>query len=411
MLVRIAVASLAERKISVSLTLLSLVVSLCLLLTVELTRHHVKEGFTRSVSGVDMIIGARTSSLNLLLSSVFRLGTPTQGLTLGDLNPLLEHPMVDWFIPIALGDSHRGFRVVGTDERFFDYFRYGNKQALMMTGGDGFEGNFSAILGAEAAAALSYNVGDTLVLSHGLGEVSFHHHEQHPFIVSGILAPTGTPVDKAIYVTLEGLEQAHGPHASPREHEHEHEHEQSISAEKKSQYQISAVFVGLKQRALALQFQHQVNQYRAIALSAVLPGVALAELWQIMQTVERLLVGLSSATFFAALLGMTTMLLATLREREPELRVLRMIGARPRQIIALIQTEALLIVLSSMVLATLMVGITITVFGPTLGQAYGLYIPLSALVSSDILRIFVYVLAATWLISLVPAWKAYKNTG
>lgn len=405
MLVKIAIESLRQRKVSVILTLVSLVVSLSLLLTVELARHHVKDGFTRSVSGVDMIVGARTSSLNLLLSSVFRLGTPTQGLEISDLMPLLQHPAVDWFIPIALGDSHKGFRVVGTDERYFQHFRYGQKQALTMEKGTGFQHHFSAVLGAEVAATLNYQVGDDLILSHGLGDVSFQHHAQHPFHVSGILSPTGTPVDKAIYVTLHGLASAHN------EESNAHEHENHYSAlEEQEHHKISAVYVGLTQRAFALQLQHQVNQYAPIALTGILPGVALAELWQMMSTIERLLLGLSSVTLVAALLGMTTMLLTTLRERMPELNVLRVIGATPRQIIALIQTEALLITSAGCVISCVIVMTALYLLAPILGKMYGLYIPLTALFTTDIVAIFGYAMAATWLVSLLPAWQAYKST-
>lgn len=416
MLGRIAVASLKNRKGSVLLTVLSIVISVSLLLSVEFVRGQVRDSFTRTVSGVDLIVGARTGQLNLLLYSVFRIGNATNGIDWSSVANLQANPNVEWLIPIALGDTHEGFRVVGTNNDYFHHFKYGNQQPLVMTQGSEFTDGFSAVLGSEAAKSLRYALGDKLVIAHGLGAVSFHHHDKEPFTVSGILAPTGTPADKAVYVTLQGLEAAHHEPAQssmlrkPVKHDgngqdgEEHEHLDMNAPPEK----VTAVLLGLKNRVTALQLQYQINQYKAEPLLAILPGVALSELWQLMGNVEKLLLGISVLILLSSLVGLITMLLASMRERKQEIAVLRVIGAGPGTLLLLVQAEAMLIAVASCALTVGVVSGAKGVFAGWLNTEYGLFLtgnlftPSTAIVVGS-------VLVATWVSSFVPAIVAYRQ--
>ncbi|MBJ2129227.1 ABC transporter permease, partial [Alteromonas sp. IB21] len=216
MLSTIAIESLKRRKTTALLTLLSITISISLLLCVDIVRNQIKTSFTRTVSGVDLIVGAPSGQLNLLLSSVFNIGTPTKGIDYKSVASLEMNNQVSWLIPLSLGDTHQGFRVVGTTNRFFEHFKYGDMQHLALSEGDVFNHPLSTVIGSDIASKLGYSVGDEIVISHGLGNVSFKNHDNHPFTISGILEKTGTPVDKAVYVTLQGLEEAHsGPRRTP----------------------------------------------------------------------------------------------------------------------------------------------------------------------------------------------------
>ncbi|RDV26803.1 ABC transporter permease [Alteromonas aestuariivivens] len=434
MIGHIAISSLINRRGSVALTLLSIIISVSMLLSVELIRNQVKDSFTRTVSGVDLIAGAPTGQLNLLLSTVFRLGNPAGGISWQSVEVLLQNPNVKWAIPLSLGDTHEGIRVVGTTNDYFRYFQYGNRQSLEWHKGQGFDQPFAAVLGADAAQRLGYTLGDTLFLSHGLASVSFHQHRSHPFVVSGILAKTGTPVDQAIYVTLQGLEQAHDapvPSLSMRkpsdsqaktaaEHDHEHHDDDGDRAHAEAEAtgiewepeaspkQVTAVMLGLNNRVAALQLQHQINQYQPEALLAILPGVALAELWQLMGNFERLLLVISGLILVASLLGLVTMLLASMRERRQEIAILRTIGAGPGVILWLIQAEALLVSALGCMLAMLVVTLMMKLGEDFLSQEYGLFVTAS-LFQTPVLSVVTIVMAATWLCSLIPALAAYRQ--
>lgn len=415
MLITIALASLKRRKTSVLLTLISIVISVSLLITVEAVRGQVKTSFTRTVSGVDLIVGAPSGQLNLLLSSVFRIGTPTQGIDWQNVATLEQNPQVSWLIPIALGDAHKGYRVIGTTNAYFEYFRYGNKQPLNIKQGHPFEHRRSAVIGADVAQALNYTLGDNIVISHGLGAVSFHNHDAHPFVISGILEKTGTPVDKAIYITLAGLEDAHKENSTPSLHRaptndatHAHVHDHHESFEQYTPTTVSAVMLGLKNRVAALQLQYQINQNKKTPLMAILPGVALAELWQIMGNVEQLLFGVSVLIMISSLFGLITMLLASMRERKQEISVLRTIGAGPLTLLMLVQLEALFISATGSILSLGIVSLLISLSKGWISATYGVFLTSNIFTAATFLMLAA-VLLATWLISFIPAIAAYKT--
>lgn len=437
MLSTLAVASLKRRKSSVLLTLLSIVIGVSMLLTVEAIRGQVKSSFTRTVSGVDIIVGAPSGQLNLLLSSVFRLGSPTQGIPWDSVKDLASSPSVRWAIPFAMGDAHQGFRVVGTTNAYFDHFKYGDKTPLGFQQGTGFTTRHSAVLGADVADALQYGLDDEMVISHGIGHTSFQQHDEHPFVVSGILARTGTPVDKAVYVTLAGLEQVHatqspaslarpgrlsrdghrddaGDHHDGETHEHEHQpHHGQKEMAAFTPSTVSVVMLGLKNRAAALQLQYKINQSKTTPLMAILPGMALAELWQIMGNVEGLLLAISVLIMVSSLFGLTTMLLATMRERRHEIAVLRTIGAGPMTLLKLIQIEALLISILGCAISVGLVSLLLWVSKGWLSGQYGLFLSAN-IFNPTTLVVVIAVLGATCLIAFIPALMAYRtalNTG
>ncbi|NOH57052.1 ABC transporter permease [Alteromonas sp. 07-89-2] len=422
MLSTIAIESLKRRKTTAILTLLSITISISLLLCVDIIRTQVKTSFTRTVSGVDLIVGAPSGQLNLLLSSVFNIGTPTKGIEYKSIAALQSNKQVSWLIPLSLGDTHRGFRVVGTTNSFFDHFKYGDMQSLEMAAGSAFTQPLSTVVGADIAKSLGYKVGDKIIISHGLGSVSFNNHDDHPFTISGIVKKTGTPVDKAVYVTLQGLEEAHtGPKHSPtsmlgrkpadkaKEHEHEHTKEHAAyNSEAFTPESVSVVMLGLKHRVTALQLQYQINQSKKEPLMAILPGMALAELWQIMGNVESLLLGLSGLIVICALIGLATMLLATMRERYQEIAVLRTIGAGPFTLLLLIQIEAMLLTIVSAALSLGLVAGLMSALKPWLSSTYGLFLS-SPLFGQSSVIIILLILGCTYLVSLFPAVAAYRR--
>ena len=422
MLSTIAIESLKRRKTTAILTLLSITISISLLLCVDIIRTQVKTSFTRTVSGVDLIVGAPSGQLNLLLSSVFNIGTPTKGIEYKSIAALQSNKQVSWLIPLSLGDTHRGFRVVGTTNSFFDHFKYGDMQSLEMAAGSAFTQPLSTVVGADIAKSLGYKVGDKIIISHGLGSVSFNNHDDHPFTISGIVKKTGTPVDKAVYVTLQGLEEAHtGPKHSPtsmlgrkpadKANEHEHEHTKEHAAYNSEAFtpeSVSVVMLGLKHRVTALQLQYQINQSKKEPLMAILPGMALAELWQIMGNVESLLLGLSGLIVICALIGLATVLLATMRERYQEIAVLRTIGAGPFTLLLLIQIEAMLLTIVSAALSLGLVAGLMSMLKPWLSSTYGLFLS-SPLFGQSSVIIILLILGCTYLVSLFPAVAAYRR--
>ena len=408
MFLRLALSSLWSRKGSALLTFLAITVSVFVLLGVEQIRHQAKSSFGNTVSGIDLIVGARTGDINLLLYSVFRLGNATNNISWQSYQKIAANPNVAWTIPISLGDSHKGYRVMGTTTDYFTHFRYGQSQALTFAEGSPFSGIFDVVLGSEVARSLGYRLGDKLVLAHGMASTSFSLHDDKPFQVTGILMPTGTPVDQTLHVSLEGIEAIHldwqnGVKIPGRSRALDEMTQQDLTPET-----ITAFMVGLKSKMATFQLQRQINNFQQEPLLAILPGVTLTQLWQMMVVMENTLRLISALVLLASLLGLAAMLLASIRERQREIAVMRAIGASPWFILALIEVEALLITLGGVLLATALLTSTTTLSGNILAERLSLFID-SSLFTSQSVNYLLAIMTGALIIGLIPGITAYRR--
>jgi len=398
-LLELAWRSLLNRRVSVILTFMSMMLSVIVVIGVEHIRSQARESFTRTISGVDLVVGARTSQLNLLLYAIFRIGSAANNVSWDSYELITADPRVKWSIPLALGDSHRGYRVLGTTPEFFEHFRYGpGLKPLLREGAIFGEGN-EAVLGSEVARSLGYVTGSELAIAHGLVSTAFSLHGGQPFVVSGILAVTGTPVDQTVHISLAALEGLHDtPHADGATEKDEH------AAEPAS---VTAFLLGLHNRATVFGIQRDINDYTGEALTAILPGVALAELWQSVGSMEQILALISALVMVAALLGLATMLLSSMRERSREIALYRALGAHPSSILLLVELEALLLVCMGIVAGFGMIHLALRVGQAWLSENYGILISTFPW-SSTILIFVLTILGATLLIALIPALAAYR---
>jgi len=406
-LLLLAVRSAWNRRFTLGLTMIAIALSVMLLIGVERIRQDAREAFDQSVSGTDLIVGARTSPVQLMLYAVFRMGEATNNIRWQSYLALAARPDVAWSIPLSLGDSHHGYPVLGTTAAYFDHFRYGTAQALEFAAGQRFAGVFDAVLGAEVARVLGYRVGDRIVLSHGLGEVDLAEHADKPFTVVGILQPTGTPVDRTVHISLEAMQAIHldwqGGAPIPG---------MSIPAEYVRKFDltpkdITAALVGLKSRAAVFRMQRYVNEYPGEALVAVLPGVALDELWRIVGVAEKTLLAVSAMVIAVGLTGLVAVILAGLNERRRELAILRSLGARPADIFFLLSAEGFFVTLLGALCGVALLA-ALTVAAAPLAQArFGIVLQPRLLSSPELAWLALVVLVGA-LASVVPGYRAYR---
>ena len=406
MFLKVAVSSLLSRKGSAVMTLMAISVAIFVLLGIEQIRQQARESFASTVSGVDLIVGAKTGSLNLLLYSVFRIGSPTDNISWQAYREIADADDVAWTIPISLGDSHKGYRVVGTTEAFFKYFSFGKERRLAFYKGEAFEGTFDAVLGSEVATALGYSMGTEVILAHGLASASFTKHDNQPFVVVGILVPTGTPVDHTIHVRLEGIEAIHaGGSKVPIGAFAPANRPVTNFSEPES---ITAFMLGLKSRMSTFNVQRQINEFAGEPLMAILPGVALSELWQTMSIFENVLRLISALVLLAAVLGMGAVLLASIRERRQEIHLLRMMGASPFYLFCLVEMEALILCLLGMLLGGVCLYTALFVTGDAIFSRFGIYLD-ATLLTPEAALMLVVVLLATLVAAAVPSLKMYTS--
>ncbi len=408
-LLPLAARSLHSRRGTATLTVFAIAVSVMLLLGVEKVRTGARESFANTISGTDLIVGARTGEIQLLLSSVFRIGSATNTISWETVEEIAAMPQVDWTVPLSMGDVHRGYRVLGTTADYFTRYRYGRKENLSFAAGGPFEDIFDAVLGADVAKELGYRLGDGIELTHGLDDhdIGLSKHEDRPFTVAGILARTGTPVDRAVHISLEGMEAVHVDWMGSEGFTGEHLSVSEVRMMDLSPDAVTALLVGLTDRRAALGVQRAVNTFKGEPLLAILPGVALQQLWDAMGTAESALLAVSVLVVATGLLGMVTMTLAGLNERRREMAILRSVGARPVHIFGLLVTEAG--ALAALGAALGLAGLYCALWGlqPWIVSRYGLYIPISPPVVRDWM-ILGAVVAVGLAAGFVPGWRGYR---
>lgn len=410
LLLSLAARSLRNRALTSFLTVLSIALSVALLVGVENVRVGMRDSFSGTISGTDLIVGARGGTTQLLLYSVFGLGSPTQNVSYDTYQKWADHPAVAWTIPYSLGDSHRGYRVIGTTDAFFEHFRYRQGTELELAAGEELDGVFDVVLGNEVATSLGYQVGDDIILAHGIGSTTFIEHDNLPFTIVGILERTSTPVDRAVYTSLEGIEalhvdwQAGAPPMPGMETPAE-----EVLAMDLTPTQVTSFLLGANSRVETLRLQREVNTDQEEALTAIIPGVTLAEMWRTVGYAEQGLVVVTVFVLLVGLLGMLVSLYTSLEARRREMAIFRAVGAGPGRILSLLVFESGLLSLLGALFGVALVYILIFLAQAPVEDRFGLFIPIRPLGGVE-LAYLGGVVVAGFLIGLIPAWKAYRNT-
>lgn len=410
-LLQIALKSAWNRRATLGLAIAAIALSVTMLLGVERSRLAAREAFAQSVSGTDLVVGARTSPVQLMLYAVFRLGEATNNIRWSSAEALAKRPGVAWTIPLSLGDSHKGFAVLGTSTGYFEHFRYGYRRPLVVAEGRAFSGSvdgvFEAVVGAEVARSLHYAIGQRITLSHGSGGEGLTEHADKPFTIVGILAPTGTPVDRTVHISLQAIEAIHldwqagapipGLAIAP----------DLVRKFDLTPKTITAVLVGLEQRGAVFRAQREINEFDGEPLLAVLPGVALDQLWQVVGIVERTLLAVSALVLVVGLAGLVAVVLASLNERRRELAILRSVGAGPRHIAALLVAESVGATLLGTALALVLLAGVSLFAGPWLQGQFG-SAPAPGVSGAGEWTLIGQVLAAGLVAGVLPAWRACR---
>ena len=406
-LLALAARSAWNRRFVLGLTALSIALSVFLLLGLERVRADVRQSFSQSISGTDLVVGARGSGIQLVLYSVFHLGSATNNLRWSSAQAVAALPAVAWTVPISLGDSHRGFAVVGTTGDYFDHLQYGSRQPLVLAQGKRFEALFDAVVGAEVARTLGYTPGTQITLSHGDGALAANEHADKPFTVVGVLAATGTPVDRSVLISLQAMEAIHVDWVVGAPLPGQRVSAEQAAAMDLTPRNITALLVGLKSRAAVFSTQRRINNFEPEALTAVLPGVALDELWSVTALAERALLAASVLVALVSLAGLVAVIAAGLNERRRELAILRAVGAAPRHVLSLLMLEGALVTLVGLLLGVVVHVLAVLLLAPAAQARFGLTLALSAPGQSQ-LALLAAVFVAGCTASLIPGWRAYR---
>lgn len=401
--------SIKNRKFTSFLCVLSIALSVTLFLGIERIRNGARDGFTNTISKTDLIVGAKGGPLQLLLYTVFHIGGAVNNIKISTYNDIKANPQVEWTIPISLGDAYRGFRVVGTDENFYEHYRFrGDRKVEIAAGGVVPTDTFDVVIGSEVAKKYKHKVGDPIVISHGLSAEAIMSHDNTPFKIVGIISPTQTPIDTGVYITLQGMEAIHfgwetgmpsGETINP----------DRFKKENIEITQLTSFMVKLKSRIAVLRMRRNIDQYANEPVMAIIPALSLQEMWETIGYVEQILFLVSLCVLLVGVMSILISLYTSINERRREMAILRSLGASARHIFMLLIYESSLLVLMGCVLGVASMYGLLYFVSPWLESNFSVYLPIEGLSKTEWIYLGVIYVVGT-LAGLIPAIKAYLNS-
>lgn len=398
--------SLKNRKFTSLLTLITISLCVFFFVAIEKTREGVKTGFTNGLGNTDLIVGAKGGPLQLLLYSVFHIGNATPNIRYESYQKIAKLTQVKWAIPISLGDSYRNFKVIGTNSSFFEHYRSFGNQNLEFSQGQSSDKLFAVVLGSEVARKLGHSLNDSLILTHGLSEDGLYKHENTPFYVSGILKPTHTPIDRSVIVSLEAITAMHIGWESGVPQENLNPVTEKNETELPPS-QVTAILVSAKSRIYTLQLSNEITNWEEEPLMGIIPGIVLSQLWQVMGSIEKVLLFMSICVLLVGLVGITSSLYSSLNERRREMAILRSLGFGHVKICGLLIQESFFLIVAGTILGAGGCYLFLFLASNNISQMLG--ISLAELSPTGVeLGFYLCMIVLGVMMGILPAYRAYK---
>ncbi len=349
----LAFRNMVSKPLNLLLSLLLLVLSVSLVTFVLQLSKQLGSQLDKNIAPFDMVVGAKGSPLQLVLSSVLHVDVPTGNIPMEEAEFLNKSPFIEAAIPVSYGDNYKGYRILGTEHAYLD------KYQAVLSEGNLFAKPFEVVVGGIVAQKLGLKVGDTLVSSHGLASTSIEAHEDHPFVVKGLLKPTGTVIDRLLITNLESIWEAH---------EHEDEHEEVHHEER----EVTSVLVKFKNPLGMVQLPRFINENTS--MQAAMPGFEIQRLMGLLGSGVKTINGIALAILLVSGLSIFISLLKTIRERRQELALLRTYGFRTSQLLGLVFLEGLFLTLTGFLMGWLLgrLGIWAASYFTQASYGYGL---------------------------------------
>ena len=382
-LLRLAYANLKEHFLTTVLSVMLLAIGVGMVSFIITLSNQLNDRFNRDIRGIDMVVGAKGSPLQLILSAVYQIDNPTGNIKLSEASRVQNHPLVKYGIPLSYGDSYQGFRIVGTDTSYLSHFK------ASFSNGSVWKKSMDVVLGSVAAERLNMDLGSHFHGTHGL-ESEGHSHDEAHYTVVGILKPTGSVADRLILTTTESVWDIY-------QHESAHADDEG---------EVTALLVKFKSPMGIMQVPRFINE--KTSMQAALPAIEINRLYELMgigfstlQAIGLLILAIAALSVFISLLN-------SLKERKYELALMRSLGASPSKLFGLVVIESLLLCV-----AGYLFGIILGRFGIMVLSSYGeeqfhFGVTQYGLASIE-MWLFPFTLLVGLLAAVIPAFRAYRS--
>ncbi|MDP6908496.1 MAG: ABC transporter permease, partial [Flavobacteriales bacterium] len=330
-MLQLAWANLRSNSLSTALSVILLSIGVGMVSFIVVISGQLNDRFNRDIRGIDMVVGAKGSPLQLILSAVYQIDNPTGNIPMKEVARIQHHPLVKHTIPLAYGDSYNGYRIVGTDTLYLSHFK------AELAEGNHWKTDMEVVLGSDVAQKLGLGVGQHFHGTHGL-EQEGETHDEMEYQVVGILSQTGSVADRLILTSVSSVWNIHDHNEEEDEHDHHHEHKTEQPKE------ITALLVKFKSPMGMMQLPRFINQ--KTSMQAALPSIEVNRLYNLMgigfttlQIIGWIIMVIAAVSVFISLLN-------SLKERKYELALMRSLGASPSKLFTLILQESLLLCLA-----------------------------------------------------------------
>lgn len=414
-MISLALAYLRDRPLTTALNVLLLAISVAMLVLLLQFGEQARERLERDAAGVDLVVGAKGSPLQLILSSIFHIDQPTGNIPYESLDRLRNNPAIARVVPLALGDNFRGFRIVGTDATFAQSY------GLELAEGKQFGGPMQAVIGSKVAEATGAKLGQKFIGNHGFASEENQGHDHAPFETVGILAPSGTVTDRLILTSVESVwdvhgiehdhlaDEAHEAHEGHEDGDHDHDRAEMPKAAQPQmpglQPDLTALLVTYRNASAAIRVPAMID--RQTEMQAAVPAIETARLLELLgasldgiRVFAWMLAATGGLAIFVALLNMA-------RGREGDLALLRVMGASRVQVFATVIMEGVMTAALGAVLGWIgahgLIAIARSQFATLADLGFAAWAP----VSGEALLILA-VIAIGAVAALIPAARVYK---
>jgi len=390
-LLYLAYKNLIHKPLNTFLSVLLLLLSISLATFVLQVKNQLSRHLENNSKSFDMVIGAKGSPLQLVLSSLLHIDNPTGNIPLEEALKIGKNPMVKEMIPISYGDNYKGYRILGTSHEYL------TKYEASLQKGKLFKKSFEVVIGGSVAEKTNLLIGDTFASAHGLAENGLETHNDKPFIVVGILASTGTVIDNLIITTLESIWEVH-------EHEDDHGHDDHEDHEEEER-EITSLLVTFRNPLGALQMARFISE--KTNMQSALPKFEIERLMRFLGIGFQTINGIAMAILVVAGLSIFIHLIKTIRERKQELALLRTYGANTFQIVQLVFMEALFLSLLGFVLGWFLGRISIWFFSVFAEDTYRYHFVFNLPNNKELLML-IFVILTTFLAAILASLSLFK---
>jgi putative ABC transport system permease protein len=419
MIAKLAWRNIWFKPLNTVLSVILLASSVAIITVLILLQKQFEEKFSSNIDGVDLVLGAQGSPMQLILSSVYHIDNPTGNISYDSAKVWMNHPFIQKAIPLAFGDNYRGFKIVGTNSDYLDKYK------AKITKGKLFEKNFEVVIGNEIATKLNLKVGDSFFGSHGdaaEGEV----HEDFKYKITGIAAPTGSVIDNLILCNIPSVWQMHGSHQEENpahgeeghvheegehvhteacDHEHDHEHHEDMTLDEPNM-EITAVLLKFRNKMGIVMWPRIIAQNTK--MQAASPAIEVNRIFSLFGVGLTALQYLAYAIMLISGISIFIALYNRLKERKYEFALMRINGASRTQLLSLIMMESLILCFVGFVFGTIFGRFALQFISNTAEDDFKMAFNPLELVWDKEMALFLATMIVGIIAALIPAIKAYK---